>query len=163
MLYSRSLLIIRFNYEAEARSQCTVVKALCFSHSSCLQCYVATKNLCVLAAQLCPTLCDPMDCSPPGSSAHGILQARILEWVAISFSRESSWPRNGTQVSCIIGRFFMVGATREAHFSYKRCIHVNPELPNYPFPRPSLLATRRLERTFSWSHSLRGHLHTDFS
>ena len=41
-------------------------------------------------AQSCPTLCDPMDCSPPGSSVHGILQARILEWVAISFSRESS-------------------------------------------------------------------------
>ena len=44
-------------------------------------------------AQLCPTLCDPMDYSPPGSSIHGILQARILEWVAISFSRGSSWPR----------------------------------------------------------------------
>ena len=41
-------------------------------------------------AQLCPTLCNPVDCSPPGSSVHGILQARILEWVAISFSRESS-------------------------------------------------------------------------
>ena len=45
---------------------------------------------CVLVAQSCPTLCDPMDCSPPGSSVHGILQARILEWVAISFSRGSS-------------------------------------------------------------------------
>ena len=41
----------------------------------------------VLVAQSCPTLCDPMDCSPPGSSVHGIFQARILEWVAISFSR----------------------------------------------------------------------------
>ena len=45
-------------------------------------------------AQSCPTLCDPMDCSPPGSSIHGILQARTLEWVAISFSRRSSWPRD---------------------------------------------------------------------
>ena len=44
----------------------------------------------VLVAQSCPTLCHPMDCSPPGSSVHGILQARILEWVAISFSRGSS-------------------------------------------------------------------------
>ena len=44
--------------------------------------------MCVLVAQSCPTLCNPMDCSPPGSSVHGILQARILEWVAISFSRE---------------------------------------------------------------------------
>ena len=49
--------------------------------------------------QSCPTLCDPVDCRPPGSSIHGILQARILEWVAISFSRGSSWPRDRTQVS----------------------------------------------------------------
>ena len=49
-------------------------------------------------AQSCPTLCDPMDCTLPGSSLHGILQARILEWVAISFSRESSGPRGGTCV-----------------------------------------------------------------
>ena len=46
----------------------------------------------VLFAQLCLTLCDPMDCSPPGSSVHGILQARILEWVAITFSRGSFHP-----------------------------------------------------------------------
>ena len=51
--------------------------------------------------QLCLTLCDPVDCSPPGSSVHGILQARILEWVAISFSRGSSRPRDQTCVFCI--------------------------------------------------------------
>ena len=62
----------------------------------------------------CPTLGDPMDCSPPGSSVHGILQARILEWVAISFSRGSSRPRNQTQVSSIAGRFFTNWATQEA-------------------------------------------------
>ena len=59
--------------------------------------------------QSCCTLCHPMDCSPPGSSAHGILQARILEWVAISSSRGSSWPKDWTRVSCsscIAGRFF---------------------------------------------------------
>ena len=55
-------------------------------------------------AQSCPTLCNPVDCSPPGSSIHGILQTRILEWVAISFSRGSSWPRDRTQVSRIAGR-----------------------------------------------------------
>ena len=55
-----------------------------------------------------------MDCSLPGSSGHGILQTRILEWVVIPFSRGSSWPRDGTQVSCIAGRFFIVWATREA-------------------------------------------------
>ena len=65
-------------------------------------------------AQLCLTLCDPMDCSLPGSSVHGIFQARILEWVAISFSRGSSWPRDRTQVSCIVGRRFTIWATREA-------------------------------------------------
>ena len=62
----------------------------------------------VLIAQLCPTLCDPMDCNPPGSSIHGILQARILEWVAIPFSRESSQLRDQTQVPCIAGRFFII-------------------------------------------------------
>ena len=57
---------------------------------------------------------DPMDCSPPGSSVHRILQVRILEWVAISFSKGSSWPRGWTQVSCIAGRFFLTNwATRE--------------------------------------------------
>ena len=63
-------------------------------------------RLCVLVAPLCLTFCDPMDCSPQGSSVHGIFQARILEWVAISFSRGSSQPRNRIQVSCIAGRFF---------------------------------------------------------
>ena len=52
-----------------------------------------------LVAQLCPTLCDSMECSPPGSSVHGVLQARILEWVVISFSRGSSQPRDCTEVS----------------------------------------------------------------
>ena len=49
---------------------------------------------------------DPMDCRPPGFSVHGIFQARILEWVAISFSRGSSWPRDQTHIFCIAGRFF---------------------------------------------------------
>ena len=65
-------------------------------------------------AQSCPTLCDPTDYSPPGSTVHGILQARILEWVAISFSRGSSRPRDRTQVSRIAGRPFNLWATREA-------------------------------------------------
>ena len=59
-----------------------------------------------LTAQLCPTLCDPMDGSPPGSSVHWILQARLLEWVAIPSSRGSSQPRDQTQFSRIAGRFF---------------------------------------------------------
>ena len=59
-------------------------------------------------AQSSPTLCDPMDCSLPGSSAHGILQARVLEWVAVSFSRRSSQPRDRTWVSRIAGRHFTI-------------------------------------------------------
>ena len=70
----------------------------------------------VLAAQLCLTFCDPMDCSPPGSSVHGILLARILEWVAISFSRVSSRPWDRTRLSHIAGRLFTDWATREAQF-----------------------------------------------
>ena len=68
----------------------------------------------VLAAQSCPTLCDLMDCSPPGSSVHGVLQTRILKWVAILFSRGYSQLRDLSRVSCIAGRFFTVWATREA-------------------------------------------------
>ena len=64
--------------------------------------------------QSCPTLFDPMDCNLPGSSDHGISQARILEWVAVPFSRGSYQPRDQTQVSLIAGRFFTVWATREA-------------------------------------------------
>ena len=67
--------------------------------------------------QLCPTLCDPMDCSPPGSSLHGILQAKILEWVALPSSRGSSQPRDWTQISYIgffKGGFFTIWATKEA-------------------------------------------------
>ena len=61
-------------------------------------------------AQSCPTLCNPMD-----YTVHGILQARILEWVAIPFSSESSLPRNWTGVSCIAGRFFTDWGIRESH------------------------------------------------
>ena len=58
-----------------------------------------------------------MDCSPPGSSVRGFLQARILEWVAFSSSRGSSWPRDQIWVSCLRGRFFTIWATREVHCS----------------------------------------------
>ena len=65
-------------------------------------------------AQSCPTLCKPMNCSPPGSSVRGILQARILERVAIPVSRRSSQPRDQTQVSCIAGTFFTIWVIKEA-------------------------------------------------
>ena len=62
-------------------------------------------HVCMLVAQSCPTLCDPRDYSPPGFSICGILQARILEWIAIPFSRRTSQPRDRTLVSCTAGRF----------------------------------------------------------
>ena len=62
----------------------------------------------VLVDESCPSFCDSMDCSPPGSFVHGILQARILEWVTIAFSRVSSSPRDRTQVSNITGRFLTI-------------------------------------------------------
>ena len=105
-------------------------------------------------AQLCPTLCDPMDCSPPGSSIHGILHARILEWVAISFSRGSSWPRDRTQVSCIAGRRFNLWATREAQKNPKSTIFpavLDSGSPEY-LRLPGLLRSKQLH-----------HLHTESS
>ena len=65
------------------------------------------KKVKVLVTQSCLTLCDPMACGPPDSSAHGILQAKTLEWVAIPF-REPSQPRDQTQVTCIAGGFFTI-------------------------------------------------------
>ena len=82
----------------------------------------AVSSLCVLALQSCLTLCDPTVCSQPGSSVHGILQARILEWVSIPFSRGSSWPRDWTQVSYIASRFSTTWATGEAHYKQFRDI-----------------------------------------
>ena len=75
----------------------------------------------VLVSQSCPTRCDSMDCSSAGSSLHGILQARILEWVAYPFSRGSSQSKDWTQVSCIAGGFFTIWATREALLLSKVC------------------------------------------
>ena len=74
--------------------------------------------VCVLVAQWCLILCDLMDCSPPVSSVHGLLQARLLEWVAFPFSRRSPSPKDHTWVSCIAYTFFTVRATREAQYKH---------------------------------------------
>jgi len=117
----------------------------------CLHIYYIVKHICgymihththtyevkkvkVLVTELCPTLCNPMDCRPPGSSVYGILQARTLEWVVISFSRGSSWSRDRTQVSCVAGRFFTVWATL------------------IPFPAPTLASCCSLETWLIFSH-----------
>ena len=83
---------------------------------SCISLYV--KSVVVKVAQSCLTLCNPTNHSPPGSSVHGVLQARILQWIAMPFSRGSFWPRDRTQVSCIAGRFFTIWATRKAHVKF---------------------------------------------
>ena len=70
-------------------------------------------------AQSCPTLCDPMDCSLPGSSVHGIFQAIVLEWIAISFSSGSSRPRGRTRVSHIVDRRFTIWAPGKSSLSIK--------------------------------------------
>ena len=102
---------------------------------------------CVLAAQSCPTLWDPMGYSTSSSSVYGIFQARILEWVAISFSRGSSQPRDPIQVSYIAGRFFTVCATREAW--------------RIPWTEePGALQSRGLQRVRQLSNNTHTHTHT---
>ena len=107
-----------------------------------------------LASQSCLTLCDPMDCGPPGSSDHGVLLARVLEWVAMPSSRGSSQPRYWTQVSCIAGGFFTI-----SWYLYSMCLLTNDRAPGECFyqwriwwfglPRPSLVSAR------SWTTSQR--------
>ena len=75
----------------------------------------------VLVTQSCPTPWDPINCNPPGYSIHGILQTRILDWVAISFSRGSSRSRDRTGASCIAGRCFTIWVTREANQGNSMC------------------------------------------
>ena len=88
-----------------------------------------TQSVCVFvfvqSLESCPVLCNPMYCSSPGSSVHGISQARILEWVAISYFRGSSGPRDWRPVSCIAGRFFTTWAIRECTEAPKtKYIHI---------------------------------------
>ena len=87
--------------------------------------------------QSCPTPWDPLDCSLPHSSVHGIFQARVLDWVAIFFSRGSSRPRDRTQVSRIVGRCFTVWATREVlllSYNYTICDPMDFSLTGFLHP-----------------------------
>ena len=88
--------------------------------SFCFSVYVHAKSL-----QPCPTLCNPVDCGPPGSSVHGILQARILECAVMPSSWESSPPRDWICISCVAGWFFTHWAIWEAHFSLYNIISCN--------------------------------------
>ena len=91
-----------------------------------------------IVTQSCPNLCSLMDCSPSGSSVHGILPTRIPEWVAISFPRGSSRPKDRDQVSCIANRFFINGATREAPF-YTHIVPQNSTPSQLKYPACGLL------------------------
>ena len=93
-----------------------LLQVLCRWHELIKHCAVC------LVTQSCPTLCNPIDCSLPGSLSLGILQARILEWVAMPSSMGSSQSRNQTQVFHVAGRFFTVWTLREAHFNISACI-----------------------------------------
>ena len=94
------------------------------SQLGCFWKVLAILKVKVLATQLCPTFSDPVDYSLPGSSVHGILQERILEWVAIPFSKESPRPRDRSCNSCTAGRFFPVWAAREAQSLLKISLYV---------------------------------------
>ena len=110
--------------------------------------------ICLLysSAPLCPTLHDPIDCSQPGSSVHGILQGKILKWVAISSTRGSSQPRDQTHiscVSCITGRFFTWWAIREALY-----IFILPVEPDSYQPRS--ISWARSDSEDTWPRHLQG-------
>ena len=104
---------------------------------------LVTSGFLVLVAQSYQTLCDHMDCNRPGSSVHGTLQAKILEWVAMPSSRGSSQLRDGTQLSHIAGRFFIIWATKEAcgvyiYVNYQHTGNTKSKLTSFLFksPRP---------------------------
>ena len=100
-------------------SQGSNLHLLCLLHCRwILYCWALSFFPCNLLSHV-RLFCDPMDCSLPDSSVHGVLQARILEWVAVPFSRGSSPPRNRTRVSCTAGGFFTVWAIGS---QFKACL-----------------------------------------
>ena len=113
-------------------------------------CFANSRKVKALVAQSYLTLCSPMDWSLPGSSVHGILQARIMEWGAIPFSRGSFQSRDQTQVSCIAGGFFTVWGTRETN-SRKRSCKTTPAV--YQQGRQPV---QRSSPAHTWRHPPRG-------
>ena len=105
------------------------------NHGSCPGDQAGRRDCCCLVTKSCPTLCNPIDCSPPGSSVHGISQARTLEWVAISFSRWSSRPRDRTQVSHIVGRHFYSLSYQGSRLELNRYL-LFVQWVRVPFPSP---------------------------
>ena len=114
----------------------------------------------VLVTPSCPTLCDPIYCSSPGSSIHGILQEGILEWVAIPFTRASSEPRDRTWISRIAGRFFAIWAIRGSPKVYiaQLCLTLCDPM-DYIVQGDCILQARMLERlAFPFSRGSSQHM-----
>ena len=103
----------------------------------------------MLIAHLHLTLCDPMDCSPPGSSVHGILQITVLEWVAIPFSRWSSQPRDQTQVSHIANRFFTIWATSLLNIAFELPIPTQNKICHLSLPKCAVPIVSSLGHLFN--------------
>ena len=102
MFFARLIIVLPTIFTWKWYSIISPRKTSCICVTFLGPCGVLSVDVCAhTVAQSCPTPCNPMNCSPLGSSVHGIFQARILKWVAISFSRGPSWPRDWTQVSCI--------------------------------------------------------------
>ena len=118
------------NYEQESQKILKLWLSHLFSGTKCTYFKRVVK---VLVTQPCLTHCNPMDCSPPVSSIRGILQARILEWVAIRFPRGSSWPRDQSPISYIAGRFFSVEPLGKPIFNHvaNTFLVINRTLPSY--------------------------------
>ena len=114
-------------------------------------------HMCAKSLQLCPNLCDPMHCSPPGCVVHGVLQERMLEWVTMPSSRASSQPRDQTHVSCIEGWFFTPGATWEAlPFVYSCIISWYPCFLLWPPDVKSWIIGKDLDAGKDWGQRRRG-------
>ena len=121
MVWKISPMLFMFQFKIRTMEQHFLCMKMCWKkkvnavlRTGIISCLMFSRTRESEVAQSCLTLCDPMDWGPPGSSLHGILQTRILECVAISFSRGSSWPRDHTLVSHNAGRRFNLWATREA-------------------------------------------------
>ena len=145
MLYHQLFLI----WPLRPFSSATLLEATLCSHMCMWLCVWARMH-----AQSCPALCDPMDFSWPRSSVHGISQARILEWVANSFSRGSCWSRDWTYISCIGRRILYHWATWEAPslffpLSYYNSFLAAPWALLLLFPPYSLVSTQQLSEGFS--------------
>ena len=107
----------------------------------------------MLVTQSCPALWDSMDCSPPGSSVHGTLQARILEWVAISFSRGSSWPRDWTPISHIVRQILYHlshGKAQSGSFKSLSCVQLFGTPWTVAYQAPLSMELSRQEYWSGW-------------